>query len=548
MRCPKCDLYHPHNRFHTCISCGTSLVGISSDPEDTIPPSDLNSSSGSESESESHVYVREGEGPSFDEASAPGSKRRSKNLKIQTQHGIPTSVGILTGVLIVLIFAGATFFFFTKPKDYDRLLDKGRGELGRGQYAFAVDTLKKAIASSPKDPHAYLLLARAYIGIDKEKEAMDSISKAQQLGQGVVAEPSLASDMANYYRLRRQYEKAINLLRPLAQKDIAGKKAELADLDALWGDEALRNSDFDTALTCWEEVKNLGVGSRFSEAEARLATIYEKLAEKLASGGKESEALGYLGKLTNISRNPKHFERAADIYAESGKLELAISQLREALKLGSSPNLERKLSTLLAKRGKELLDAGQSDTGYAYLQQARSIDPSSALPEVTLRHVVLSGGGAPKISGEVWNPRSNKISALAIKAELYDLVDGNVIWAKETKVVDEFVPPLGEHQSRHFEFVSGIKPPNLANCEFKIYLDGALYKAYPMDKTKQSKETAKNSDTTSGEHKSDSDAGKEKTAQDPTPANTDAAVDPLMGDDKKATQSTEEKTLKDLDF
>lgn len=541
MRCPKCDLYHPHNRFHTCISCGTSLVGLNSDMDDTIPPQSL--------DGDAQVYMREGEGEgeSEEDAAAKGSKRRSKNLKIQTQHGIPTSVGIMTAVLIVLIFAGATFFFFTKPKDYDRLLDKGRGELGRGQYAFAVETLKKAITSSPKDPHAYLLLARAYIGIDKEKEAMDAISKAQQLGQGVVAEPSLASDMANYYRLRRQYEKAINLLRPLAQKDIAGKKAELADLDALWGDEALRNSDFDTALTCWEEVKNLGTGSRFSEAEARLATIYEKLAEKLASGGKESEALGYLGKLTNISRNPKHFERAADIYAESGKLELAISQLREALKLGNSPNLERKLSTLLAKRGKELLDAGQSDTGYAYLQQARSIDPSSALPEVTLRHVVLTGGAAPKISGEVWNPRSNKISALAIKAELYDLVEGNVIWAKETKVVDEFVPPLGEHQSRHFEFVSGIKPPNLANCEFKIYLDGALYKAYPMDKTKQSKETAKGDTTSGGDNKAGAD--KDKTAQEAeTPKQTDAAVDPIMGEDKKAGESTEEKTLKDLDF
>lgn len=540
MRCPKCDLYHPHNRFHTCISCGTSLVGMSSDPEDTIPPQDL--------DSEAQVFIREGEGDNEDnDVVAPGSKRRSKNLKIQTQHGIPTSVGIMTALLIVLIFAGATFFFFTKPKDYDRLLDKGRGELGRGQYAFAVETLKKAITSSPKDPHAYLLLARAYIGIDKEKEAMDAISKAQQLGQGVVAEPSLASDMANYYRLRRQYEKAINLLRPLAQKDIPGKKAELADLDALWGDEALRNSDFDTALTCWEEVKNLGTGSRFSEAEARLATIYEKLAEKLASGGKESEALGYLGKLTNISRNPKHFERAADIYAESGKLELAISQLREALKLGSSPNLERKLSTLLAKRGKELLDAGQSDTGYAYLQQARSIDPSSALPEVTLRHVVLTGGAAPKISGEVWNPRPNKVSALAIKAELYDLVEGNVIWAKETKVVDEFVPPLGEHQSRHFEFVSAIKPPNLSNCEFKIYLDGALYKAYPMDKTKQSKETAKGDTTSGGDSKTASDKDK-STQEAETPGKTDAAVDPIMGEDKKAGESTEEKTLKDLDF
>src|SRR5690606_5082995 len=135
-------------------------------------------------------------------------------------------------------------------------------------------------ALKPDDPRAHLLLARAYVGINDVDKAWESISRAQQLGEGVVAEPDLASDLANYYMKKKNYEKAIGLLRPLAKRDVKGKKAELADLDAAYGDEMLAAGNLDKALACWEEVRELRTGSRFGEAEARLATIYEKFANK----------------------------------------------------------------------------------------------------------------------------------------------------------------------------------------------------------------------------------------------------------------------------
>lgn len=185
----------------------------------------------------------------------------------------------------------------------------------------------------------------------------------------MATEPELASDLANYYRLRKQYEKSIDLIRPLADQNIPGKRGELADLNALAGDEALSSGDLEKALRSWEEVQTLKEGSRFGEAEARLATIYEKLAKQFAAEKKDDEALAYLAKLTAINKNPKHYETSAEIYEKSDKLELAIDQLRKALELSASPRLQRKLATLLARRGKEMLDAGQSETGYAYLQQ-----------------------------------------------------------------------------------------------------------------------------------------------------------------------------------
>src|SRR6185369_1072055 len=152
----------------------------------------------------------------------------------------------------------------------------------------------------------------------------ECIGQAQQLGQGVVAEPSLASDLANYYRQHGQFEKATELLRPLAQASIGNKKAELADLDAQWGDDLLREGKLDQSLKCWEEVQQLQEGSRTAECQSRLATIYQKLAEKAAADHKDPQALEYLAKLTTMADNPKTYEMAADIYERDGQLENAI--------------------------------------------------------------------------------------------------------------------------------------------------------------------------------------------------------------------------------
>ena len=110
--------------------------------------------------------------------------------------------------------------------------------------------------------------------------------------------------------------------------------------------------------------RDLNDGSRASEAQSRLATIYQKLANTLASDTdtkNDADALKYLNKLNNIAENPKNLEMAADLYERSNQLELAIDQLRKADKMGHNPVLQRKLSALLTRRGKELLDKGESD-------------------------------------------------------------------------------------------------------------------------------------------------------------------------------------------
>ncbi|MBZ0186247.1 MAG: hypothetical protein K8F91_08375 [Candidatus Obscuribacterales bacterium] len=551
MRCPGCDLYHP-SQYDKCVSCGMDL---------------RDQPSSKENEAAGDSVLAEPAASSLE-----ASKRRSKNLKLESRAGVPAMAGILTAIMILLVSAGATYYFLTQSTDEKRLISKGRDQLSKGQYAFAVETLNKAARTSPQDPRVYLLLARAYVGIDKVSEAWEAISKAQQLGEGVVSEPELASDLANYYRLRKKYDKAIDLLRPLAAKDIAGKKGELADLDGLWGDEALSTGDLDTALRCWEEVKELKAGSRMGETEARLATIYEKMANKFASEKKDEEALSYLSKLTHIAQNPKHYEFAAEIYQRSGKLDLAIDQLRKALELSNSPQLQTQLAALLARRGKELLDKGENDTGYAYLQQARSVDPTSVVPEVALKKIFVGLNPVskmPMIKGEIWNPGDRPVGQLSLRAELYDSKSLATLWSKETRLIDEFVRPLGGHQSRDFEFVSDVRAKTDGSVEFKIFVDGSLYKAYAIDSKKQAAAIAESTD---------SDQSRLTAAPAPAPVSTTTSMPPLKlntgtnnntttttnvgsaplpgtnsgaplpGANTTTSRSPEERTLRDLDF
>ncbi len=551
MKCPGCGLYHP-NQYERCVSCGASFKESGGE--------EFNDEDSQDKGRAVETMERPVQNPdelAYEEAKAH-PQRRSKKLGVSMASRLPTMVGALTAVTVLLVSAGATIFFLTKTPDDERLFTQGRKELANGQYAFAVKTLEKTAALRSKDPRVFLALARAYVGVDQVTKAHDAISQAQQLGSGVVEEPQLASDLANYYRQRGKFDKALDLLRPLANNNVPGKKAELADLDALYGDEALRTGNIDLALRCWEEVKELREGSRFGESEARLATIYQKMASNFASKNDDQKALSYLSKLNAIAQNAKNYEMASDLYEKNEKLDLAIDQLRLAIKYSThNPVYEHKLAGLLTRRGKELLDAGDTDAGYGYLQQAKTIDPTNALPSVTLRGVNVGlEGGLPKISGEIWNPGDEPVNSLNVKVELVDTVSKRVLWTRDQKVVDEFVQPLQGRESKSMDFVAGTSVRMNGTNEFRVYLDGKLYKSYRLGE--KTKKDGMAGDTPGGDNDSSSSstlsrlrprvephetapqpAADRSQLPDVSPAPTEAPT--------RTRESAEDKTMKDLE-
>jgi tetratricopeptide (TPR) repeat protein len=493
--------------------------------------------------------------------------RRSSHTKQRSRFAPLLTV---LGIIFVIGVAGAgAFYLIMKAPDDKRLQDKGEHELANAQYAFAVQSLSKAVQLNPHDAKLYLELARAYVGIDQVDKAWDCVGKAEKLGSGVIGEPTLASDLANYYRRRGKFQKAVELLQPLAKAGVVGKKAELADLDAAWGDELLSEGKIEESLRCWEEVRDTREGSRFGEAEARLSTIYQRLANNLSSKKDDEAALAYLTKLNNIAQSPRNYEMASDIYEREGKLDLAIEQLRKASNLaGKNASITQKLGALLSRRGKELLDDGDTDAGYGYLQQAKDLNPQqNALPKATLRSVAVSYDPQhqPRITGEMWNPTTSAISALALKVELWDNDNDKSLWQKEQRLVDQFTPPMNGHEGRSFDLTVPMSIKSDGSAELRTYIDGELYKAYPLGARDKNATTggaqtasASKAKNTPSPKVDTANGGTNAGASAPTPGGTTPTsqaanqmpapvVAPSPSPASSARGSSEEKTMRDLE-
>jgi tetratricopeptide (TPR) repeat protein len=553
MKCPSCG-YTQQIQYEHCLSCDYPMRGARNAQHAEIG-----------AQSASPIRMRRGRARQQDfdvdenndddyEASVPAYRpaaRRSTRLKRPGPSPFLVMSLVILGLIGLIAF---TVLVVMKAPEDRRLQEQGEHELANAQYAFAVQTLLKASELRPKDPKLMLELARAYVGIDQVDKAWDCVKRAHGMGAGIITEPTLASDLANYYRRRGKYTKAIELLRPLAQAGVPGKKGELADLDAAWGDDLLSEGKVDQALKCWEEVRNLREGSRFTEAEARLSTIYQKLANSNSSNKDDDAALAYLTKLNNIAQNSRNYEMAADIYERQGKLDLAIEQLRKASNMaGKGSSVNQKLGSILSRRGKELLDEGNADAGYGYLQQAKDLNPENAVPVVTLRSVAISydSDHQPRITGEIWNPTDKAISSLALKVELFSNADSKSLFQKDQKLVDGFTPPLAAHESRSFDVSAPVRVSSDGQTELRTYLDGELYKAYPLGKKDSSseKKTARKTDKTP---RSASDVKTDKavspTATYTPPDSSPHAIPTPSSQPSSSRGSAEEKTLKDLDM
>ncbi len=575
MKCPNCGIDNPP-QYDSCWACGAIMKGWGRDEEAKAKAVPTLARQTSSRDRELHSAMGGGNAPG---ALAPHSVRRRDRPPAAEAKNTPKMLGLSLLVAVLLILAGVTFFFVTKAPDDQRLYEQGQKELASSQYAFAVSTLTQASRLKPDDPKILLGLARAYIGIDQIDRAWDCINQAKNLGAGVAADPELATELASYYRQHGRCDRAIELLRPLAKDNVPGKRAELADLDAAWGDDLLRDGKLDAALSCWEEVRDFREGSRFSESEARLATIYQRLANSCAAKSDDQQALGYLNKLNNIAENSKNYEMAADIYLRDGKTDLAIGELRKASTLSSkNPALEKKLADLLASRGKELMDAGDTDQGLGFLQESKDLNPQNAIPNAILRNVNVSierTSRQPRITGELFNPAESSLSTLVFKVELFDNANSRSLWSKEQRPVDEFTLPMNAHEAKSFDLTAPLPVKANGKSEFRTYIDGTLYKTYligekdkgakvaekPLSNTvKATQETGldqikgpviaapstkpKSKEALAGDNAS----GHDSTAREAAAAGSTPAASSSVPTAPAKSGSAEERTMKDLEF
>lgn len=190
---------------------------------------------------------------------------------------------------------------------------------------------------------------------------------------------------------------------------------------------------------------------------------------------------------------------------------------------------------------------------------------------MTLRSVKLdldSGSGVLRVTGEVWNPGPEPLNMLSLRGDLYDTKGSKIVWTKDQRVIDEFVTPLAARDSKSFEFVAAVPVRADGSNEFRMYMDGALYKSYTIGKSEGAGSASTPAATTTSDTKIDSGTGpssvftRKRTrvietlpapAPNTTPSTTAPAPAPLPGTAPDIVEpapggpSPEQKTLDDLD-
>lgn len=230
--------------------------------------------------------------------------------------------------------------------------------------------------------------------------------------------------------------------------------------------------------------QNVPQGSRLNAADSRLVSTYLKIADEKMAKGKDSEALEFYQKVNKIAPNALACERSSDILNRLGYVELAIEQLRSAVKAGNgagSIELNKKMASLLGSAGKQLLDKGDSKTGHEYLREAQSF-AEKTVPRLSLRDVSVKYDAAKGVfhaSGEVLNPTEIQINQLKIRADIVDTKTSLVLWSKVQLVVDEFSRPMNGHETRPFNVVGPCQSGD-GNIELKIYIENKYYGSYAI--------------------------------------------------------------------
>ncbi len=97
------------------------------------------------------------------------------------------------------------------------------------------------------------------------------------------------------------------------------------------------------------------------------------------------------------------------------------------------------------------------------------------------------------MTGEIWNPTDKTINSVIVKSELWDKAQDKMLWNKESKIVDEFVPPFLPKQARSFEFLAPDTVKADGEYEFRVYLNGSFYKSYLLGKADKKRSNVQDS-------------------------------------------------------
>lgn len=234
----------------------------------------------------------------------------------------------------------------------------------KGQGAEAVALAEKLLSINPIDANNVEAAVKAAEALGKPELAAITIEAAYECGQ---SNPVLLERIATYYKMAKNWERARDAYRKLAQARPGDQRIQ----------QLLKNSEAQATMNAgWEQAKGKKGGFQELIANKEQARKLDQ-ANKAVVTGDDAEAL-IQDKLAQIEKEPKNmnFRRAlARLYIQNKRFEEAVNCLQEAIEVSGSmdPELDRMRSQAQIHYYAQVIEqykaAGDEESAQALVQQ-----------------------------------------------------------------------------------------------------------------------------------------------------------------------------------
>lgn len=341
-----------------------------------------------------------------------------------------------TTVISAIVFAGFVFsgFLLFRFTDSEDLISRGKRLMEEGKVAWALKNFQTLVNKHPDSYEAHLMLGQAYLELGERQKAEQEFRTASALKSPNQQGHEADIAMSKFNIARKDFESAERSLMGVARQNPQDPDLRQAmyELYNSWGDDLVEtNKDYANAIGKYERavryVREYRLEDKLKEKLIEAITIE---AEKLDSAKDYEGAIRMLKKSLRYRYLPDTLIEIAESYEKAGNLDESISWYRKAF--DASPSvISIKLSNMLIKKGKKLLEEKQPEEAEKLFAEAREVSKSANIPMDTLYPVNVGGVKVtsemdedtgeflPKVSVKFANGGMRQLNFLRAKAVFY---------------------------------------------------------------------------------------------------------------------------------
>lgn len=424
-------------------------------------------------------------------------KRRSRNKPFRMPRlggpmgrlldpGTQYVTTIISGIVLTgFMFSGFLLFRYADSED---LLSRGKQQMYQGKIALAARTFQTLVLKNPNNYEGHLLLGKAYLELDDRWRAEREFRSAAMLRRSDGQDSSADVAMSKLAIVQKDFPKAENLLLTgmgklrkngnLESQEAKDLRLALFELYESWGDSlydesgAVENKPYMDIITRYERALRYAEDYRMEDRlKEKLIQVINYYAGYLSDKQDDAHAIEVMKKSLRYRYLPETLVQIATAYERSNNLDEAIAWYRKAFEVSPS-TISIKLTNILTKKGRELLDAKQPDEAQRYFNEADQVGKKANLPldilypvRITEFQIVSNfdestGEIDPKVKLTLSNESDRPLSFLMVKTTFMS-DDEQVAEAIETVVDPD--KPMSPKTERNSKVTTTLKPKSNLN-------------------------------------------------------------------------------------